>query len=127
MRTIYRLNGKMINAGELVEINGEFFNPKLAEDRALAGIEAAQVAEFPDLRLFDCTEDEAGNLTITPKDPIIIAYHEQVNLNAASQRYLDSTDWYVTRFAETGVVIPADVKLERQAARDAIIKQERSL
>ena len=34
--------------------------------------------------------------------------------------YLNSTDWYVTRFAETGKPIPADVLLKRTEARDRI-------
>ena len=36
------------------------------------------------------------------------------------KRYLDSTDWYVTRFAETGKEIPVEVKKQRQDARDEI-------
>ena len=36
------------------------------------------------------------------------------------QKYLDETDWYVVRFAETGVAVPEDVKAERQAAREEI-------
>ena len=31
--------------------------------------------------------------------------------------YLVATDWYVTRFAETGSPIPEDVQAERKAAR----------
>ena len=34
--------------------------------------------------------------------------------------YLTSTDWYATRFAETGYGIPDTVLNERQAARDRI-------
>lgn len=36
------------------------------------------------------------------------------------QKYLNSTDWYVTRFAETGVEIPEDVKEKRAEARKEI-------
>lgn len=36
------------------------------------------------------------------------------------QKYLDETDWYAVRFAETGVAVPEDVKAERQAAREEI-------
>lgn len=36
------------------------------------------------------------------------------------QKYLDETDWYAVRFAETGVEIPDAVKAERQAAREEI-------
>lgn len=36
------------------------------------------------------------------------------------QSYLDSTDWYVVRYADTGEAMPADVKAQRQAAREEI-------
>lgn len=36
------------------------------------------------------------------------------------QTYLDATDWYVVRFAETGVEIPEEVKQRRQEAREKI-------
>lgn len=36
------------------------------------------------------------------------------------ENYLNSTDWYAVRYAETGVEIPADIKTARQAARDEI-------
>jgi hypothetical protein len=45
------------------------------------------------------------------------------------QKYLDETDWYAARYAETGVAIPDDIKTARQAARDEIsaIKAKYSL
>lgn len=36
------------------------------------------------------------------------------------QAFLDSTDWYVARFAETGVEIPEDIRQQRQEAREEI-------
>lgn len=39
---------------------------------------------------------------------------------AELQKYLDDTDWYVTRYSETGVEIPEEVKAERQKAREEI-------
>ena len=50
-----------------------------------------------------------------------IAANAQAELNATSQAYLDSTDWYITRHAETGVKVPADVTTARAAARAAIV------
>ena len=50
-----------------------------------------------------------------------IAANAQAELNATSQAYLASTDWYITRFLETGVVIPTDVTTAREAAREAIV------
>lgn len=36
------------------------------------------------------------------------------------QEYLDSTDWYAIRFADSGEPIPDDVKTLRQKARERI-------
>lgn len=36
------------------------------------------------------------------------------------EAYLNSTDWYAARFAETGAVIPEEVRQQRQSARDEI-------
>ena len=36
------------------------------------------------------------------------------------QKYLDSTDWYAIRYADTGETIPEDVKTKRQKARERI-------
>ena len=50
-----------------------------------------------------------------------IAANTQAETNATSQAYLDSTDWYITRHAETAVAVPADVTTARAAAREAIV------
>tara|TARA_R110000850_G_scaffold9336_1_gene34522 strand:- start:35 stop:346 length:312 start_codon:yes stop_codon:yes gene_type:complete len=50
-----------------------------------------------------------------------IAANTQAELNATSQSYLASTDWYITRHAETGVLVPADVTTARAAARESIV------
>jgi len=44
----------------------------------------------------------------------------QEEINAAAKKYLADTDWYVTRFAETQVAIPAEISAERAAARARI-------
>ena len=46
----------------------------------------------------------------------------QEKTNQESLKYLSETDWYVTRFAETGVVIPEDVKTKRQLARESVVR-----
>jgi len=43
------------------------------------------------------------------------------NVNRQSREYLASTDWYVTRQAETGVEVPADVATKRAEARAAVV------
>lgn len=40
--------------------------------------------------------------------------------NAEARKYLAETDWYVTRFAETGVAIPAVIVEARQQARESV-------
>tara|TARA_R110000796_G_scaffold18881_3_gene56967 strand:- start:189 stop:560 length:372 start_codon:yes stop_codon:yes gene_type:complete len=42
-------------------------------------------------------------------------------INRDSVTYLSGTDWYVTRFTETGVAVPADITTARADARAAII------
>jgi len=42
-------------------------------------------------------------------------------INNDSLNYLASTDWYVVRFAETGVAVPADIATARADARAAIV------
>jgi len=50
-----------------------------------------------------------------------IAANAQAKVNSESLAYLASTDWYVTRQAETGVDIPQDILTARAEARVAII------
>lgn len=39
---------------------------------------------------------------------------------AEAQAYLNATDWYVVRFAETGVPVPTEVTTKRAAARSLL-------
>ena len=50
-----------------------------------------------------------------------IAANAQSSINSESLEYLKSTDWYITRQAETAVAVPDDVTTARAAARAAII------
>lgn len=58
-----------------------------------------------------------------PEKPQSIIDEERI---AELQNYLNATDWYAVRFAETGVEIPEDVKTERQAAREEISRLRES-
>ena len=53
--------------------------------------------------------------------PVSVELTAQEVLNNESLGYLASTDWYITRHAETGVAVPADVTTARAAAREAIV------
>ena len=65
-------------------------------------------------------ETEQGVLyvkgTIPQKDPETKKMEQIIAL----QKFLNDTDWYVARYAETGVEIPADIKAKRQVAREKI-------
>ena len=52
----------------------------------------------------------------SPQQPIT---QEQINNEARA--YLATTDWYVVRFAETGLAIPQDILAARQSARNSIV------
>ena len=50
-----------------------------------------------------------------------IAANAQAEINATSRAYLASTDWYITRRADTGEAIPDGITTNRAAARAAIL------
>ena len=54
----------------------------------------------------------------------MVAKTLQERTNAQSRAYLADTDWYVSRFSETGTPIPDDIKAARQAARGSVIHLE---
>ena len=54
--------------------------------------------------------------------PAPTAAEIQAQINAENRAYLASTDWYVTRYAETGTAVPDEIKAARQAARNAILE-----
>ena len=53
--------------------------------------------------------------------PLIVELTAQEVINNDSRVYLTSTDWYITRHAETAVAVPADVTTARATARAAIV------
>lgn len=46
----------------------------------------------------------------------------QQAINAEALAFLASTDWLITKQVETGIACPEEIKAERQAARDRIVK-----
>ena len=72
-------------------------------------------------------QDEEGNTTAKTIRRFQIVRSAEPTTNELNERriseletYLNSTDWYAVRYAETGVEIPEDIKTARQAARDEI-------
>lgn len=63
--------------------------------------------------------DKDGNpILVDPPPPT----EEEVAQNRLSEleNYLEHTDWYAIRFADTGVAIPSEIKQKRQEAREEI-------
>ena len=58
-------------------------------------------------------------ITTAMNDADLLRQQKERN-NEEHSKYLQSTDWYVVRKADTGKAIPSDVVTKRQAARDAI-------
>lgn len=99
-------------------------------------VEQEQIVEIPDpqppegyvedewFKTEDWQTETGPYIIYTRRPQEMIDAQNQGKLNATSLAYLNSTDWYTVRFAETGEAIPEDIKLARQAARDAIVKQE---
>lgn len=62
----------------------------------------------------------AGEYEVIIED--ISAKLAQERINAEAQKFLDSTDWIVIRALEKGLELSPELKAERQAARDRIVK-----
>jgi|APSaa5957512535_1039671.scaffolds.fasta_scaffold361245_2 hypothetical protein len=67
--------------------------------------------------------DYAGSITDEKKAELTANYlaHQQRKLNKEARDYLASTDWYITRQSETGVVVPTDIVTKRAEARAAVV------
>lgn len=61
----------------------------------------------------DSVSDEE-KVVLTPEQ---IEIGEQLAVRSNAKQYLQETDWYATRFAETGKAIPDDVLALRAQAR----------
>ena len=62
-----------------------------------------------------------GNVPAPEFTDAEIAVNAQASINSESLTYLASTDWYITRQAETGVAVPSDITTARADARLAIV------
>jgi hypothetical protein len=72
-------------------------------------------------------QDEEGNTTAKTIRRFQIVRNPEPTTNELNERriseleaYLNTTDWYAVRYAETGVEIPEDIKTARQSAREEI-------
>lgn len=119
-------DNKRFNIFAPASINGvlypNFMNGKLREKLGITEVsEPTPPEDFSVETYYVHQLDEAPFTLYTRKSDEQIAKLVQSKINQESLAYLASTDWMVTRFAETGVEIPVEVKEKRQAARDAIV------
>ena len=54
---------------------------------------------------------------MTPPTAEQIIEGEAIRAKLVAKKYLADTDWYVTRYAETGTAIPEDIATARAQAR----------
>ena len=88
------------------------------EVSSLTSYEGMTLIEVEDTVIMGASYD---GTTFTNPTETFTAEEIQATTNAVSKAYLRSTDWYVTRNAETAVAVPADVTTARAAARAAIV------
>ena len=88
------------------------------EVHSLTAFEGMTLIEVEDTVIMGASYD---GTTFTNPTETFTAEEIQATTNATSQAYLASTDWYITRHAETAVAVPADVTTARAAAREAIV------
>ena len=63
--------------------------------------------------------DKEGNPILVEPPPPTEEEIKQQRL-AELERYLQTTDWYAIRFADTGIPVPEEIKSKRQKAREEI-------
>ena len=98
---------KLQTSGWLV--NGSMSVPNDPANRHCAGV-LAWIAE--------------GNTPAPEYTDAEITANAQSLINSEALAYLASTDWYITRQAETAVAVPADITTARAEARAAIVQGE---
>lgn len=62
----------------------------------------------------DADVSESGKVILTEEQ---VAEGQIIFAKKQAKQYLANTDWYVTRYAETGAEIPAEVLTKRAQAR----------
>lgn len=121
-------NAKRINPAAVIKHDGNTYNGNvLMFPEVVAALGITEIADpqpphdYSDETYFRTEQDEAPYIIYTHKPQEMIDRQNQIKINESSRAYLASTDWYVSRFAETGTPIPEDIKTKRQAARDVVI------
>lgn len=127
---MFILNKKRINIYAPFTTNDgiQYVNLLSEDTRRVLGIKEIQdpVApeDYTEETYYRTEQDEAPYVIYTKKSEEQLQQIQQNKINQAALDYLNSTDWYVTRFTETAVAIPEEIKTKRQAARDSIVRPE---
>ncbi len=127
---MFILNKKRINIhAPFTTDNGIQYANLLSEDvRKILGVKEIPDPTIPEdytvETYYRVEQDEAPYVVYTKKSEEQLQQIQQNKINQAALDYLNSTDWYVTRFTETAVAIPEEIKAKRQAARDSIVRPE---
>lgn len=72
-----------------------------------------EVKYIYDQAVFDDSVPEAARQAMVDKKQLC-------DKKTEAQKYLDETDWYTARLAETGVAVPQEIQDKRQACRDLL-------
>ena len=127
---MFILNKKRINIhAPFTTDSGIQYANLLSEDvRKTLGVkeipDPAIPEDYTEETYYRVEQDEAPYIIYTKKSEEQLQQIQQNKINQAALDYLNSTDWYVTRFTETAVAIPDEIKIKRQAARDSIVRPE---
>lgn len=127
---MFILNKKRINIYAPFTTNDgiQYVNLLSEDTRRVLGVKEIQepVApeDYTEETYYRTEQDEAPYVIYTKKPEEQLQQIQQNKINQAALDYLNSTDWYVTRFTETDVAIPDEIKIKRQAARDSIVRPE---
>ena len=115
-------NGTRFNVYASAEIGSvtypNFLDAGLREQLGIQEVQEPVAPEdYSDKLYYRTEQDEAPYVVYTRKSDEQIAEQELVEAQATARDYLNSTDWYVTRLAETGKAIPEEVLTGRAEAR----------
>ena len=88
------------------------------EVSSLTSYEGMTLIEVEDTVIMGASYD---GTTFTNPTETFTAEEIQATTNAVSKAYLRSTDWYITRHAETAVAVPEEITTARASAREAIV------
>lgn len=107
------MNSVILSLGGIESLNG-ICPPDATDEKLAAFLTGVSLVEG---RAAITVQDVRNRAAELAAQEAIMA-KEARNLDAL--RYLQETDWYVARLAETGTPIPDDIRVARAAARNSV-------